>query len=115
MGSGAGPPAFGGGVIGGQRPFSGGCERAGFEATRIVVPSHPVPRLIGDTESQARATLDQVHLNLKVGPPRYSSAPSGTVISQSLRRGRAEKRAGLVPVVLSRGPQPVEVPSNQAT
>jgi serine/threonine-protein kinase len=84
-----------------------------FEATRIVVPSHPVPRLIGDTESQARAALDQVHLKLKVGPPRYSSAPSGTVMSQIPQVGRL-KEGRSVSVVLSRGPQPVEVPRNLA-
>jgi serine/threonine-protein kinase len=84
-----------------------------FEATRIAVPSHPVPRLIGDTESQARATLDRVHLKLTVGPPRYSSAPSGTVISQSPQVGRL-KEGRSVSVVLSRGPQPVEVPRNLA-
>ncbi len=85
-----------------------------FEAIRVVVPSHPVPRVIGDTESQARATLDQVHLKLKVGPPRYSSALSGTVISQSPQVGRL-KEGRSVSVVLSRGPQPVEVPRNLAS
>jgi eukaryotic-like serine/threonine-protein kinase len=84
-----------------------------FEATRIVVPSHPVPRLVGDTESQAQAALDRVHLKLKVGPPRYSSAPSGTVISQSPQVGRL-KEGRSVSVVLSRGPQPVQVPRNLA-
>jgi serine/threonine protein kinase/beta-lactam-binding protein with PASTA domain len=81
-----------------------------FEATRVIVPSHPVPRLIGDTEPQARAALDRVHLKLKLGEARYSSAPSGTVISQIPQTGRL-KEGRSVSVVLSRGPQPVQVPN----
>ena len=80
------------------------------EATRVMVPSHPVPHLVGDTESQARTALDRVHLKMMVGETRYASVPSGTVISQSPQTGRL-KEGRTVSVVLSRGPQPVDVPN----
>jgi eukaryotic-like serine/threonine-protein kinase len=80
------------------------------EATRVIVPSHPVPHLVGDTPAQARAALDRVHLKMKVGDTRYSNAPSGTVIAQSPQSGRL-KQGRTVSVVLSRGPQPVGVPN----
>ena len=80
------------------------------EATRVMVPSHPVPHVVGDTQTQARAALDRVHLKMKVGDTHYSSALSGTVISQNPQTGRL-KEGRTVSVVLSRGPQPVEVPN----
>jgi serine/threonine-protein kinase len=81
-----------------------------LEATRVMVPSHPVPRLIGDTATQARTALDRVHMKMRVAETRYSSAPSGTVISQNPQIGRL-KEGRTVSVVLSRGPQPVAVPN----
>ncbi|HUJ65560.1 MAG TPA: PASTA domain-containing protein [Acidimicrobiales bacterium] len=83
------------------------------EATRVLVPSHPVPRLIGDTEPQARAALDPLQLKLRVGQTRYSASQSGTVISQLPAAGKL-KQGQTVTVVLSRGPQPVAVPQNLA-
>jgi eukaryotic-like serine/threonine-protein kinase len=80
------------------------------EATRVMVPSHPVPGLVGETAAQARTALDRVHLKMRVTETHYSSAPSGTVISQSPRTGSL-KEGRAVSVVLSRGPQPVAVPN----
>jgi eukaryotic-like serine/threonine-protein kinase len=89
----------------------GGGAAVAVVATGAFAPSYAVPRLLGDTESEAAAALRPVHLHLHVGSTRYSSQAAGTVIGQSPRTGRL-KQGSAVSVVVSRGPQPVNVPDD---
>ncbi len=70
----------------------------------------PVPRLGGDGLATARVALAARHLHLVVAGRSYSAGvPSGEVVSQTPSRGRA-RRGDSVAVIVSRGPQPVEIP-----
>ena len=70
----------------------------------------PVPRLGGDGLGTARVALAAHHLHLVVAGRAYSAGvPSGEVVSQTPSRGRA-RRGDSVAVIVSRGPQPVEIP-----
>ncbi|MGH9115195.1 MAG: protein kinase domain-containing protein, partial [Acidimicrobiales bacterium] len=83
----------------------------GLVASGALVPSHPVPSLIGDTEAAAAGTLRPLHLRLAVAGRSYNSKfRTGTVISQQPDRGRL-KEGKTVSVTVSLGPQPVPVPS----
>ncbi|HLI24391.1 MAG TPA: PASTA domain-containing protein, partial [Acidimicrobiales bacterium] len=74
-------------------------------------PLRPVPRLTGDTVSQATGALGRRHLRLAVAGRRYDQVvAAGRVIAQTpaggqLRQGKA------VAVTMSLGPPPVPVPS----
>ncbi|MGH9114266.1 MAG: PASTA domain-containing protein, partial [Acidimicrobiales bacterium] len=83
----------------------------GLVASGALVPSHPVPSLIGDTEAAAAGALRPLHLRLAVAGRSYSSKfRTGTVISQQPDRGRLDE-GKTVSVTVSLGPQPVPVPS----
>jgi len=78
--------------------------------TGFFVPSHPVPNLVGDSQSQATSALKPLHFRLSVAGRAYSNRySSGKVISQRPAQGRL-KEGSLVEVVLSEGPAPVSVP-----
>jgi serine/threonine-protein kinase len=89
----------------------GGGAAVAVVATGAFAPTYPVPRLIGDTQSAAAAALRPDHLHIHVGSSRYSSQVAGTVIGQSPQTGRL-KQGSDVSVVVSRGPQPVNVPDD---
>jgi serine/threonine-protein kinase len=89
----------------------GGGAAVAVVATGAFAPTYPVPRLIGDTQSAAAAALRPDHLHMHVGSSRYSSQVAGTVIGQSPQTGRL-KQGSDVSVVVSRGPQPVNVPDD---
>jgi eukaryotic-like serine/threonine-protein kinase len=78
-------------------------------ATGSLVPSHPVPTLVGDTTSQAQLKLRPLHLNLIVTSHAYSSRAARTIVQQVPSGGRL-KQGKSVRVVLSLGPKPVPVP-----
>ena len=78
-------------------------------ASRSLVPSHPVPRVIGDTTAQAEAALRPLHFNLVVAGHTYSSRVARTIVQQVPSGGRL-KQGKSVRVVLSLGLRPVPVP-----
>ncbi|MGH9059629.1 MAG: PASTA domain-containing protein, partial [Acidimicrobiales bacterium] len=74
-------------------------------------PSHPVPSLRGDTEAQAAAALAPLRLHLDVTGRVYDpNAPAGTVLSQTPAPTSGLHEGGRVHAVVSKGPQPVNVP-----
>jgi serine/threonine-protein kinase len=78
--------------------------------TRVLVPSHAVPSLIGANQAAAAAQLRPLHLRLQVAGSVYDAhARAGAVINQHPATGRL-REGGTVVVTLSRGPQPVAVP-----
>lgn len=82
-------------------------------ATGVLTPTHPVPRLIGQTEAQAKASLQRLHFHLSVYQRSYSSEAAGTVLAQRPSQGTLSEGA-TVAVLLSLGPQPVKVPGDLA-
>lgn len=82
-------------------------------ATGVLTPTHPVPRVIGQTEAQAKAVLQRLHLHLSVYQRTYSSEAAGTVLAQRPSRGTLSE-GSTVAVLLSLGPQPVKVPADLA-
>ena len=91
----------------------GGGTAGALVATRALTPTHPVPRLVGDSEAQAKAALKPLHLHLTVYKREYSNQPAGTVLAQRPSRGSAREGSS-IGVLLSLGPQPVNVPTNLA-
>jgi eukaryotic-like serine/threonine-protein kinase len=90
----------------------GGGVAIAVAATRVLTPSHPVPRLTGVSESVAGQQLLLLHLHLVVTGRTYDAhAAAGTVIDQQPGYGTKLKEGRDVAVTLSRGPQPVPVPS----
>ena len=70
--------------------------------------THPtkVPYVIGQTRSQARASLEDAHLT-PVFQPVESDQPKGTVVDTDPAAGEQVPRDTQVPVSISRGPQKV--------
>ncbi len=64
-----------------------------------------VPSIIGLGKDQAEATLQANGLNIGNVSRKASSAPEGTVISQSPELGKTALKGSFVSVVLSRGPE----------
>lgn len=91
----------------------GGGTAGAIVATGALTPTHPVPRLIGDTEVQAKAALGKLHLHFSVYQRSYSGEAAGTVLAQRPSRGTLSE-GSTVAVLLSLGPQPVKVPTNLA-
>ncbi len=90
----------------------GGAAAIVVAATRVLTPSHPVPHLIGVPESVADQQLRLLHLHLVVTGRAYDPhAKAGTVISQQPPAGSKLKEGSAVAVGISRGPQPIPVPS----
>jgi eukaryotic-like serine/threonine-protein kinase len=84
---------------------------AGWAVWTYLVP-HPtdVPRLIGDRLEVARQEIESAGLRL-VFEERYSSdVPAGQVISQDPRPGTEVEQGDSVRVVVSLGPELVQVP-----
>ncbi len=79
-------------------------------ASKALVPSHPVPTLLGDTQSRALATLGPLHFHLIVTGESFSATrPTGQIISQTPNDGKL-KQGSTISVVISEGPAPVAVP-----
>jgi eukaryotic-like serine/threonine-protein kinase len=70
-----------------------------------------VPTLTGSRESEAREALREVGLRLEVGDRRTDpDAPEGAVLAQDPAPGTVLRRGDEVTVVVSEGPEQVEVP-----
>ena len=91
----------------------GGGTAGAIVATSAFTPTHPVPNLVGDNEAQASSLLRPLHLRLRVYQRQYSDRPAGTIVAQRPARGSLREGAA-VGVLLSLGPQPVNVPTNLA-
>ena len=91
----------------------GGGTAGALVATGALTPTHPVPQLVGGTQAQAQAAVKRLHLHLSVYQRSYSSEPAGTVLAQRPSRGTVSE-GGTIAVLLSLGPQPVNVPTNLA-
>lgn len=74
----------------------------------------PVPELVGLTEDEAmvRASDQGLRLRLADEPERYADdVPAGRIALQEPAAGSLVKRGAPIEVVMSKGPQTVEVPS----
>ncbi|HET6914756.1 MAG TPA: PASTA domain-containing protein [Acidimicrobiales bacterium] len=91
----------------------GGGTAGALVATSAFTPTHPVPNLVGDSEAQASSLLRPLHLHLTVYQRQYSSRAAGTILAQRPARGSLREGAA-IGVLLSLGPQPVNVPTNLA-
>ena len=79
---------------------------------RVLAPVREVPDLTGVTRQEAFQRLDELGLDLVVADQRHDlEAPEGTVLSQEPADGSPLRAGGTVSVVLSLGPQVVEMPS----
>ncbi|HET9072284.1 MAG TPA: protein kinase [Acidimicrobiales bacterium] len=86
---------------------------AGAWALTRKPPLEAIPALHGDTVQTARAALHARHLQLAVAGRAYdATVPKGAVISQ-VPAGGHFRRGATVAVTISRGPQPVAIPSVQ--
>jgi hypothetical protein len=65
-----------------------------------------MPNVIGQTQAQAEATLAAVGLNGAIQVVSSSTAPSGTVLTQSPASGSLVLRRGTVDLTVSSGPLP---------
>jgi serine/threonine protein kinase/beta-lactam-binding protein with PASTA domain len=74
-------------------------------------PMRPVPRLVGESSSQAAAAVGIRHLRLAVAGHRYDQgAAPGVVVAQQPAAGRL-RQGRAVSVIISLGPPPVPVPN----
>ncbi len=89
-----------------------GAAAAVVFGTGMLVPSHPLPSVRGETLQQARARVSALHMGLAVVGRRFdSSVPAGDIASQSPPARSSAKEGTTVDVVVSRGPAPVAVPA----
>ncbi len=80
-------------------------------ATGVLMPSHPVPALIGFTQAAAEQRLAPLHLHLVVSDRAYDPrAPVGTIVGQRPSNGSRLKEGSAVTITLSLGPRPVIIP-----
>lgn len=81
----------------------------------IVVSKGPAPRivpdgLVGATAEKARAALEAIQLKATITKAYDEKVPAGVVISSSVKTGTSLGRGSEVPLVVSQGPAPIEVP-----
>lgn len=93
-----------------------GTELSKGSDVTVVVSKGPeryeVPDLAGRTADQARTSLDSRHLTLGTTSEAYDDeVPAGEIVSTSPAAGTEVKRDAKVSLVISRGPEPVAVPT----
>lgn len=82
------------------------------DASELLVASHRLPAVTGETQAAATRALRRDHLVLRVVGERFSvTVPAGSVVRQIPAAGTSMKEGSTVRVVLSSGPPPVSVPS----
>lgn len=90
-----------------------GCTVYEGDAASLVVSLGPIPDVTGDSRSQAERALDGVGLKTAVTEEYSNSVASGNVIAMGQRDGGGNWRPGdTVPLRVSIGPKPVEIPAN---
>ena len=83
----------------------------GVALAQTLVPTHPVPRLVGSDLEAARTRAAAAELRVRVVRSEYDERrPKGTVLEQEPAPGREQKENRPVRLVVSRGPPPVGVP-----
>src|ERR671919_474550 len=97
-----------------QKPATGEIEEG--STVLVVVSAGPpltrVPRLVGLTRQEARRALERKHLELGEVTDDFSMKEPGTVIEvEALPETGKLEWGESVDVVMSRGPEPVQVPS----
>ena len=76
------------------------------------VPSHPVPALANESLASARRQLAMLDLDLRSAGTKFSeTVQSGLIISQEPAPGQKLKEGATVVVRVSKGVEPVEVPT----
>ncbi len=75
-----------------------GASTAAPENSKVVVPN-----ITGESKESASAKLQQSGLNLGVATKKASSAPEGTIISQSPLAGKSVAKNSFVTIVISSG------------
>jgi beta-lactam-binding protein with PASTA domain/tRNA A-37 threonylcarbamoyl transferase component Bud32 len=84
---------------------------AGWGAWAYLLPrSVSVPPLVGSSIDQARRTLAELDLAVRIAPGRYDDRPAGTVLAQRPAPGTELERGATVVLIPSQGPPPVPVP-----
>lgn len=88
-------------------------EASGVEVVvSLGPPPVEVPELRGLARERAEERLAERGLELRVGERRYDDgAPAGEILAQDAEPGTTLRRGETVTVVVSDGPQPVEVPN----
>ncbi|MDU0347058.1 Stk1 family PASTA domain-containing Ser/Thr kinase [Microbacterium sp. KSW2-29] len=90
-----------------------GCTVYEGDAATLVVSLGPIPDVTGETRSAAERSLDGVGLSTSVSEEYSNSVASGVVIGIGDRDGGGNWRPGdTVPLRVSIGPKPVEIPGN---
>jgi serine/threonine-protein kinase len=71
---------------------------------------YTVPELVGSTQTEARARLEENRLALgKTSEAFDEKVPAGQIVSTTPKAGTSLKRGAAVSIVLSKGRQPIEV------
>ena len=71
---------------------------------------YTVPELVGSTETEAKARLEEKRLSLGNTSQAFNEkVPAGQIVSTSPKAGTALKRGAAVNIVVSKGRQPIEV------
>lgn len=85
----------------------------GWAAWAYVIPHRTtVPNIQGETVEDAEAAVEQAGLRLQLAGQAYSSTiPAGHVIRQDPAAGEEVEQGTRLSVVISRGPQLVEIPN----
>ncbi len=99
----------------GAEPISctDGCTVYEGDAASLVVSLGPLPDVSGESQSRAERTLDELGLDTSVTERYSDSVASGVVIGIGDRDGDGNWRPGdTVPLIVSIGPEPVEIPGN---
>jgi eukaryotic-like serine/threonine-protein kinase len=96
-----------------QDPAAGQRVEEGTEV-RLVVSRGPepveVPDVVGQTEDEARATLEDAGFEVGSVSPRESEEEEGTVVEQSPPAGTSARPGSAVNLIVSSGPATVAVP-----
>jgi eukaryotic-like serine/threonine-protein kinase len=85
-------------------------------SVELVVSMGPepieVPDLRGESVSTARSQLEELGLGLEIGDRRYDDdLPADAILGQDVDAGTTLVRGDTVEVVVSDGPEPIEVPN----
>ena len=92
---------------------TGGCTVYEGDASAFVTSLGPIPDVTGDSQSRAQNALEEVGLDSSVTEEYSNSVASGNVIRMGDRDGGGNWRPGdTVPLTVSIGPKPVEIPGN---
>lgn len=90
-----------------------GCTVYEGDAASLVLSLGPIPDVVGDSRDRAERALNEVDLQTSVTEEYSNSVASGTIIRIGERDGGGNWRPGdTVPLVMSIGPRPVEIPGN---